>query len=267
MKKLFILLFSICCCTVVFAHEYFLSAYHYKVKKGDTLEVHLFVADGMNVQLERPMQINKTIRFQLLHNAGILDLLAATPDGTLPMVERTVDFDGLGLMVLERNNTPHVMETGKFIEYLKEDHLENITVPKEAMNKPQRERYSRYIKSLVLSGTANANDSVYKKVLGQNMEIVFLNNPYLLKKDDMLQVQVFFMGKPLPNKVITARNRTGSLAAIEQTSRTNAKGICSFKLSRKGEWLIHATHMIPSTDKADSDWESFWASYSFGMEQ
>ncbi|MEO7312857.1 MAG: DUF4198 domain-containing protein [Chitinophagaceae bacterium] len=266
MKKLIIPALLVVGTLTASAHEYFLSAYHYKVKKGDTLEVHLFVADGLNVQLERPMQYSKTISFQLFHSNGTIDLLAATPDKNLPMVERTVDFDGLGLMVLNRNNTPHVMETQKFLDYLKEDHLENITVPKSAMGKPQREQYSRYIKGLVLSGKVTAIDTTYKKVLGQNMEIVFLNNPYLLTKDDVLKVQVFFLGKPLANKVITARNRKGSLAATEQTSRTNAQGICSFKLGRNGEWLIHATHMIASPDKAVADWDSFWASYSFGME-
>lgn len=74
------------------------------------------------------------------------------------------------------------------------------------------------------------------------------------------------MGKPLANKIITARNRIGSESAIALTSRTDAKGICSFKIIRKGEWFIHATQMIPCPDKTDSDWESFWASYSFEIE-
>ena len=266
MKKLLIPVLIIYGSLLANAHEYFLSAYHYHVKKGDMLEVHLFVADGLNVQLERPMQHDKTISFELLHKNDRIDLLAATPDKTFPIVERKVDFDGLGLMVLNRNNTPHVMETSKFISYLKEDHLENITVSKANMAKPQRERYSRYIKALVLSGNTNTTDTVYKKVMGQNMEIVLLNNPYLLKKEGLLKVQVFFNGKPLTNKVITARNRKGSLPATEQTSRTDAKGICNFKLGRSGEWLIHATHMIASTETTEADWDSFWASYSFGMD-
>ena len=37
------------------AHEYVLLAYKYKVQKGDTLELHLFSADGFNIQIERPV--------------------------------------------------------------------------------------------------------------------------------------------------------------------------------------------------------------------
>jgi uncharacterized GH25 family protein len=71
---------------------------------------------------------------------------------------------------------------------------------------------------------------------------------------------------PLVDKVITARNRLGSQPAIHQYARTDSQGICSFKLERAGEWFVHATHMISCPDPDDSDWESFWASYSFGME-
>jgi uncharacterized GH25 family protein len=74
------------------------------------------------------------------------------------------------------------------------------------------------------------------------------------------------MGKPFNNKIVTARNRTGDKPVITKTATTDINGICSFNLSRKGDWFVHVTHMIPCPDKADSDWESFWASYSFGIE-
>jgi uncharacterized GH25 family protein len=110
------------------------------------------------------------------------------------------------------------------------------------------------------------NDTLYKTITAQNFEIILLQNPYTLQPGNTLQVKVLFMGKPLANKVISARNRTGSEPEILLNSRTDAKGICSFKISRKGDWFLHATHMIPCPDMADADWESFWASYSFGIE-
>jgi uncharacterized GH25 family protein len=73
------------------------------------------------------------------------------------------------------------------------------------------------------------------------------------------------MGKPLAGKVITARNRTGSEPATRQLSRTNAQGICSFVINRKGDWLLHATHMIAS-QKPQMLMGQLLASYCFGME-
>ena len=95
---------------------------------------------------------------------------------------------------------------------------------------------------------------------------LLLQNPYKPGIGDQLKVQLFFMGKPLADKTLTARNRTGSAPSIVSTSKTDGNGVGSFNLSRKGDWFIHATHMIPCADLADCDWESFWAPYNFGME-
>lgn len=266
MKKMLIIISVLFITSLVSGHEYMLLAYKYKVQKGDTLEMHLFVADGFNIQLERPMQTRLTKKFELITQQGTTDLLAETKDQTLPIVNRKVDFDGLGLLHLERDYSRISLPTDKFLAYLKEDHIENITVKKDPANKMQRERYSRYIKALVQSGKPANTDMLYKKKTGQAFEIVLLQNPYLLKTGETLKAQIFFMDKLLVNKVVTARNRTGNANTLFLTSRTDANGICSFKLPRKGEWFIHATQMIPCPDKTDSDWESFWASYSFEIQ-
>ncbi|MEO5999155.1 MAG: DUF4198 domain-containing protein [Chitinophagaceae bacterium] len=130
---------------------------------------------------------------------------------------------------------------------------------KDTAKKTQSERYSRYIKSLVLSGN-NTGGELYKKNLGQNFEIVLLQNPYSLHKGYILQAQIFFMGKPMENKIITARNRTGNENTLVLTSRTNSKGSCSFKIILNEESFVHATHMIVCPYKTYSDRESFWAS-------
>lgn len=249
----------------VFAHEYILIAEKYKLQKGDTLKMHLFVADGFNIEGERPIQSAITTKFQLISENGTINLLAATKNETLPVVSRKVDFEGLGLLHMERDYARIALPTIKFMQYLKEDHIENITIKKDPSKKLQREKYRRYIKALVQSGNVD-KDTLYKTVTGQYFEILLLQNPYKLHIGDYLKVQLLFMGKPLADKTLTARNRTGSAPSIVSTSRTDRNGICSFKLSRKGDWFVHATHMIPCADLADCDWESFWASYSFGME-
>ena len=178
MRKLILLLTASFVAWFAFAHEYLLSAYKYRLQKGDTLEVHLFVADGFNVQLERPFQKAPTKAFELLTANGAVDL-SKTEDGALPIINRNVDFDGGGLLHLERDYARIKLATPKFFDYLKEDHLEGIA-PQVIKAKPeQRERYTRYIKCLVQSG-AVYNDTLYKTVTGQTFEIVLLQNPYRL---------------------------------------------------------------------------------------
>ncbi len=247
------------------SHEYILIASSFKLSKGDTLEAHLFVADGFNIELERPIQKSITQNFELISNNQTVDLLQNATDGSFPIIKTKVDFDGLGLIHMERDYAFITLSNEKFKEYLKEDYIENIQI--DTKNKTsQRERYSRYIKSLIQSGNANKLDTLHKKIVHQAFEIVLLDNPYLLKVGNQIKAQVFFRGKPLANKKITARNRVGGLAATKQITTTNENGICNFTINRKGDWFIHATHMIACSEPIVADWESFWVSYSFGIE-
>lgn len=248
---------------IAFAHEYVLLAANYRLKRGDTLELHLFVADGFNIEKERPYQITSTKKFELLTKDSAVNLYA-TPEGSLPIVNHKVNFDGGGLVHLQRNYARIEMPTQKFLAYLKEDHLEGIAPKVDMQKKLQKERYTRYIKTLVQSGDVYT-DTLHKQITGHQLEIVLLQNPYTLKKGAQLPVQLLFEGKPLQNKVVTARYRKGNTAAQALTARTNNKGICSFAI-QEGEWFIHLTHMIPCPDKEDSDWESFWAAYSFAID-
>lgn len=263
MKKTLTILVTICLATSLFAHEYVLIAYEFIVKKGEKLELHLFVADGFNIELERPVQKSKIKKFEMISENGTTDLLSESIDGDLPILNMDVDFKGLGLIHMERGYSRITLPNDKFKSYLQVDNIENIKI-NDSTKTEQSERYTRYIKTLVQSDFKK-NDAIYKTVVGHNFEIVLLQNPYELTQGDWIKAKVLFMGKPLANKVITARNRNGNEPSISQYSKTDENGMCSFKLERQGDWFFHATHMIPSPDKNDTDWESFWTAFSFGL--
>lgn len=258
-----LLLFSL----AVWAHEYILLAESYEIQKGDTAIVRLFVADGFNIELERPFQPDMTRKLHLYHSTRNQSLIHTSTKESFPFLKLPVDFDGDALVAMERNYAHIALPTTKFRSYLQEDHLENIVIPKAAENKLQKERYSRYIKCLLHGKTPASGDTSFKTRTGATFEIILLDNPYLTEtKNDWLHILILFEGIPLRDKVITARNRKGNEAAKVSTARTNENGICRFKIKDAGEWFIHVTHMIPCPDKTVADWESFWASYSFGFE-
>lgn len=265
MKKITAFLLPLFLATTILAHEYVFIAYNFIVKEGEKLELHLFVADGFNIEFERPVQKSMTKRFELINENGKTDLMPTLKDGSLPILERDVDFKGLGLIHMERDYARITLSNDKFKSYLKGDNIEHIQI-NDSTKTEQSERYSRYIKTLIQSNP-KPNDEIYKTVVGHTFEIVLLQNPYELKQDDWISAKVLFMGEPLKSKVITARNRKGNEPAIFQYARTDEKGLCSFKLEREGDWFFHATHMIESPDKEETDWDSFWTSYSFGMEE
>ncbi|MDI9338495.1 MAG: DUF4198 domain-containing protein [Alphaproteobacteria bacterium] len=263
MKKKIFFIFAIVIVITSFAHEYMILASKFDVRKGDSVECHLFVADGFNIEFERRFQKQQTTNFELITNQKRKNLLIELKDSTFPIFKTEVDFEGLGLLHMERNYAKISLEKKKFIDYLKEDHIENISSNSIVKN-VQNERYTRYLKSLINSHNVN-NDTIYKTIVGQKFEIILLQNPYKLKIGQILKAQILFNGLPLQHKMVTFRNRWGGEAATKQVSRTNQQGICSFLINRKGDCFIHVTHMIPCPEPQEADWESFWASYSFGI--
>lgn len=265
MKKGTLLLLALLGSGLLLAHEYILIASSFFLNKGENMEVHLFVADGFNVEMERPFQPEMTKSFELHTANGTVDLAKESSQGQLPIIHRKVDFDGLALIGMERNFASIELENGAFLDYLKEDNIEGINI--DLSKQVQKERYARSIKALLSSGEPSEKDQLYKKVLGHKFEIVMLQNPYSLQEGDWFKARVLFDGKPLADRAITARNRLGNEAASFQYSRTDSNGICAFKLNRAGEWFLHATYMQPSTEPAKNDWESYWTSFSFGAKE
>ena len=130
----------------------------------------------------------------------------------------------------------------------------------------QRERYRRHLKTLVQVG-APGKDDLHRRRLGQALEIVLLQNPYQLDPGATLQVQVLFQGNPLSDALVKAYNRDAGGSVIKAKARTDAQGIARFKLNHKGFWLLRLVHLQPCRgDCRFADWESNWASYSFGLE-
>lgn len=248
-----------------YAHEYLLLAEDYTVQKGDTLNMHLFLAQGFNVELERTLQKNITKSFDLYTQNKKINLLPLQQDEQIPVLNYVVDFDGEGLISMQRDYARIALPPYQFAEYVKEDGLDNIQFDAAKTQAPQREKYSRYIKALILSGK-NTNSDLYKKQIGFDLEIILLDNPYILNAGDSLRVKIVFKGQPLANKLIKARNRKGDENTISKEVKTNEKGEATLYLQREGTWVIHLTHIIACTDKTDCDWESFWASYSFAVE-
>lgn len=246
----------------VIAHVFVIIPNTFKVKKEDNLICRLFVAYGFNVVAEKPLEKSMTNNFKLITNNGTKNLLEnMVEEQTYPLLKTKIDFDGQGLLQLERNFSHITIENEHFKGYLNAENIQNIVI--DETKTAQTERYTRFIKALIQS-TPTTNDELYKKVVGYKYEIVLLNNPYSLEKNDWLHAKILYEGKPLTNKVITARNRYKGDSATYQYSKTDLDGICSFKIERFGEWFLETTHMIPCQNEK-TDWESYWACYSFGL--
>lgn len=257
---IFAFLFS----ATAFAHEYWFEPETFFPAPKAKTAVHLYVGDGLiKDKEERPFQLAKTTTFQLFSTSKTLNLKTSLADQALPVYNFSADRAGNYLLAMERNWSYIKLEPAKFEDYLREDGLEYIIAEREKLGesaKEGRERYSRFIKSLLQVG--DKRDVTYKKQLNLKLEITPLENPYSKKVGDKLQFQVLFNGKPLVDRTVFADNRDSQT----QKMTTDKDGKITMKIDRSGLWLVRLVTMRRcKTDCAEADWESFWGAFSFGM--
>lgn len=247
-----------------FAHEYWFEPESFFPKPGEKTAVHLYVGDGIvKDREERDYQPDKTPKFQLFSSSKTIDLTQSLIKGALPVYSFSADKAGNYLLAMERNWSYIKIETAKFEDYLREDGIEYIIGEREKLGERQkegRERYSRYIKSLLQVG--DKRDSTYKKQLGMKLEITPLENPYSKKVGDSLKFQVTFDGKPLADRTVFADNRNSTT----QKMVTDKDGKISIKIDKSGMWIVRLVNMQRcQTDCGEADWESFWGAITFGI--
>jgi len=213
-----------------------------------------------------------TPRFELVTADGSIDLLSEIPNvfqWVKPVLKRKLDLEGLALLTMEHAFIWNEYSSEKFLEYLQHEEFKMEKFQDHLGQKPSKqERYARTLKCLVQVGEVAAGDDLHKRIVGQKLEIVLLQNPYLLDPGDDLEVQVLFDGEPLADQQVTALNGDGKRLISKSKARTNTHGIAHFTLDRGGFWLIRLVHLTHCSERADMDcsdvdWESYWSSYSF----
>ncbi|MDZ7359846.1 MAG: DUF4198 domain-containing protein [candidate division KSB1 bacterium] len=156
-----------------------------------------------------------------------------------------------------------------FNDYLEHDGVLDVLATRKEKNeldKPARESYSKHVKTIFQVGDTRSD--AFKERLNYPIEIVPLQNPYLLKPGDVLDVLILRDGNPLSHQLVYASyaghhqhdGTSGHFEAVK--TRTNENGLAQIKLGKAGKWYIRLIHMVPS-DKEGVDYESNWATLTF----
>lgn len=250
---------------VAHAHDCFLFPSKFRVEPGESLKVYIHITDTFPGS-PRDWDPERVTRFLHVIDSKMTDLTGIVPQDS-PRAAVVVPRDqGTHLFALDWKARLIELKPDQFLKYLQAeglDHIIELRKQRGETEKTGRERYSRYVKTLVqvgdrISGSIN-------KVIGQKIEIVPLVNPYTFKVGDSIQVQVLFDGKPLQNGLIsgTYAGFTDKPDTYAQGVRTDKHGKAVFRLTHAGPWMVRIVHMVPLQNSPDADWESFWASLTF----
>ena len=253
------------------AHEFWLSPSRYRAGAGDTVEVSAYIGTGFRGDL-KPYTVPRVVRFTLRH-AKEIDISKLARNGDAVMARFLTPDAGGALLAYEGNFADIELPGPEFEAYLK---LEGLDGPLAARQKthttaPGRERYARCGKTWI----AGAEPKRALAPVGLTFELTPLTDP---TRASTLAVRATYRGQPLMGGLVRAWRRPlgpgerpfdpaarDSLGPVAE-ARTDRSGIAKLVLAGPGEWMLSTVHMIPSADKQEADWESYWASLTFARE-
>lgn len=254
----------VCVSSAASAHDYWLQPERFVVPVDAEFAVRLFVGDEFQSELERPYQPQPTLGFRLISRRQTRDLKPEGVAGKKPLIRMRIRRAGTHLLAMERDVQYITLKPEKFNRYLKHEKLgAALKARRDAgeLNRPGRERYSRFLKCLIDAGPER--DDTWKRVLKQRLEIVPLTDPAGWKKNGRMKVRVLFAGKPLPATAVFRHYKAGS--KVQTISATTDKnGTATFKVPGSGTYLVRLVYMRRCDDKR-ADWESFWGALSFAV--
>ena len=178
----------------------------------------------------------------------------------------TVHTGAAGTYVLGASTRASIIaqEAKAFNAYLADDGIPDVLELRRKsgeMDKPVRERYSKYVKALLQVGSERSTDALTP--LGYPAELVPVVNPYTLRVGDTLRVHTMIEGTAAAGQFVQYGGRLPNGARIAQRStRSDSGGVVRIPLRTAGVWyvkFINMTQLVRDT----ADYESQWATLTF----
>ncbi len=195
--------------------------------------------------------------------AGVVSRL-----GNRPAIDQAAPGSGLNILVYE--SKPSTISYDNFEKFeafaIKHgvDDMAKTHFARGLASGPFDEVYTRYSKSLVSVGTAQGED----RHIGLEAELVALENPYLLKDNSHVRVQLFFKGAPVPMSQVELYSK-GSLGEVAVSNhRTDADGIANLPVEPGFAYMVNAViFREPHERHRDTNavWETLWANLTFAV--
>ena len=201
-------------------------------------------------------------RFVIQPDGKKIDVKSAGKEDLVSLLQFTPTQAGVHVLAVE--TTPRILElpADQFNEYLVTDglpHIFRLRAKEKSLDKPGIERYRKSPKALIAVGDPRIGP--WDKPVGLPLEIVPMQNPFLIKMGDTLRVKVLFQEKQL-DQANLGWHRPGDGDTSGGTVRTNARGEALIPITESGLITIRLTHMT-RPKAADHEWESFWTTLTW----
>lgn len=248
----------------VSAHEFWIEPDNYSVNPDTEIKADIRIGQDFKGNAF-PYIPSRFVAFKSHDRLGEIDVAGVT--GDLPALAMTPRTEGLTIItyvsVAERIR---FQEWEKFAYYLDLEGLNSIPARHDARGLSRddvRELYTRCAKTLVSVGDATADQD---HATGMRLELVAGQNPSALSAGAEIGFTLLWEGQPLADAQVALFEKGKEGAAATRTlARTDMNGHASFTIPAGGTYLAAAVHMIEATPSRNADWESYWASLTFGI--
>jgi uncharacterized GH25 family protein len=262
-----LLLIGTCVVRDAGAHEFWIQPSRFRIAQRTALPLTLQVGDGPERQ-RSPIPLHRITRFDAIGPRGetieVRPSLAAT-------VKRDVmlDVPGTYVLILETDNRAYSRQPAeRFNSYLEVEGLTpalDYRARTHQMHVDGFERYSRAAKSIVLVGAPGSQSHAHvTRPLGLQLEIVPAVDPYSEPRPASLPMRILCDGRVLPGALVKLIDLEQHIAPVD-ARRTDGSGVATFAMPRSGSWLVSVVWTEPLLNSPDADYETIFASLTFGF--
>ena len=243
------------------AHDFWLEAAPFYTAQGETVELSVHVGNDY-VGDTLPNISSWYSDFSLFEGDRKTDVdgeLGRDPAGYFKPQQ-----DGTYLVAYQSMFQFTEIDPDTFNKYLVAeglDHALEFRRQHQQLTATGKERYIRHAKALIQSGSDFQHDNS-ATLLGHELELVPLQNPYASRQDDWLEVKLLYQGKAAADIQVVAFSKHSPEQAQVQRSDTN--GQVRIRLDQAGPWLVKAVKIF-RRQQDEADWQSHWASLTFAV--
>ncbi|MGH7182410.1 MAG: DUF4198 domain-containing protein [Nitrospiraceae bacterium] len=120
----------------------------------------------------------------------------------------------------------------------------------------------KFAKAMVQTSPTTADS--YRRVVGHQLELVPLMNPFSVQPGNSLKVRVYFDGKPLVGVDVERGDGISPMAEKDiPRYKTDAEGVATIPITKLGPQLLVVDHILPSTHQDLAAHELYNATLSF----
>ncbi|WP_394688685.1 DUF4198 domain-containing protein [Hoeflea sp.] len=259
------LMFAASPVSAVSGHEFWIEPEDYAIAQGEEIRADIKVGQDFKGDIF-PFIASRFVTFERHDRVGDSDVEGTA--GDLPALSATPRSEGLTLFTyLSTERRLTFVDWDKFTSYLDYEGLTAIAARHDARGLPRdriSEIYIRCAKTLVNVGPdATGQD----RATGLPLELVAEQNPGALTPGQAIRFRLLWQGAPLPDTQVALFARSGDTPEATRTlTRTDADGYASFTLPATGGYMAASVHMIEPAADGKADWQSYWASLTFGVE-